>query len=89
MYLAKIVGTVVSTSKNEDLIGSKLLLIKKLNENLELLNGVEIAVDSVGAGVGETVMVVKGTSARNVFNKNSAPIDLAVVGIVDSIEVNR
>lgn len=88
MYLGKVVGTVVSTSKNEGLTGSKLLLIKRLTEKLEPTGNTDIAVDSVGAGVGETVIVAGGSSARRIFDNPNSPIDLAIVGIVDSVEVN-
>lgn len=88
MYLAKVVGTVVSTSKNEGLTGSKLLLVKRLTETLEATGNVDIAVDSVGAGVGETVIIAGGSSARRIFENSNSPVDLAIVGIVDSVEVN-
>ena len=87
MYLAKVIGTVVSTSKDEGLIGSKLLLIKRLSTTNECIGRADIAVDSVGAGVGETVIVAGGSSARKIFNNDRAPIDLAIVGIVDNVEV--
>ena len=77
MYLGRVIGTVVSTSKNETLIG----------ERLEREGSTEIAVDSVGAGTGEIVIVCKGSSARYVFGDGSAPVDTSIVGIVDSVEV--
>ena len=88
MYLGKVVGTVVSTTKNEALVGFKLLVIKKLDEHLGMTDNSEVVVDSVGAGVGEVVLVSKGSSARYVLNKPNSPIDSAVVGIVDSVEVD-
>lgn len=88
MYLGSVVGTVVSTTKNEGLIGTKLLLVKQLNEKLEVVGNTHVVVDSVGAGVGETVIVATGSSARKIFSADS-PIDCAIVGIVDSIEVNN
>lgn len=88
MYLGKVIGTVVSTTKDPNLVGSKLLVVTKLNETLQPTQSSEIAVDSVGAGVGEIVLVSKGSSARYVLNKNNSPIDSAIVGIVDSVEVD-
>lgn len=88
MYLGRVVGTVVSTTKNEALIGFKLLVIKKLDEYLVETKDSEVVVDSVGAGVGEVVLVSKGSSARYVIEREKAPIDSAVVAIVDSVEVN-
>lgn len=88
MYLGRVIGTVVSTSKNENLIGMKLLVVEKLTERLEREGSSEIAVDSVGAGAGEIVIVCKGSSARYVFGSEGiAPIDTCIVGIVDNVEV--
>ena len=88
MYLGRVIGTVVSTSKNESLIGMKLLVVEKLTERLEREGSSEIAVDSVGAGTGEIVIVCNGSSARYVFGNGSAPVDTSIVGIVDSVEVS-
>lgn len=87
MYLGRVIGTVVSTSKNENLIGMKLLVVEKLTERLEREGSSEVAVDSVGAGTGEIVIVCKGSSARYVFGNGSAPVDTSIVGIVDTVEV--
>jgi len=88
MYLGRVIGTVVSTSKNEQLIGMKLLIVEKLTERLEREGTSELAVDSVGAGTGEIVIVCKGSSARYTFANGTAPIDTAIVGIVDTVEVS-
>lgn len=87
MYLAKVVGTVVSTSKNEKLIGTKLLIVEKLNEREVSMGETQIAVDTVGAGAGETVIVCTGSAARKVIDIENAPVDAAIVGIVDAVEV--
>lgn len=87
MYLGRVIGTLVSTSKNESLIGSKLLIVRKINEKYEELSGSEIAVDTVGAGVGEIVFVTKGSSARSIFEGKDIPVDAAIIGIVDSVEL--
>ena len=84
MYLGRVIGTVVSTSKNEHLVGMKLLIVEKLTERLERAGTSEVAMDSVGAG---TVIVCKGSSARYVFGKGDAPVDTSIVGIVDTVEV--
>ena len=84
MYLGRVIGTVVSTSKNEHLVGMKLLVVEKLTERLEREGTSE---DSVGAGTGEIVIVCKGSSARYVFGKGDAPVDTSIVGIVDTVEV--
>ena len=85
MYLGRVIGTVVSTSKNEHLVGMKLLVVEKLTERLEREGTSEVAVDSVGAGTGEIVIVC--SSARYVFGKGDAPVDTSIVGIVDTVEV--
>ena len=87
MYLGRVIGTVVSTSKNAHLVGMKLLILEKLTERLEREGTSEVAVDSVGAGAGEIVIVCKGSSARYVFGKGDAPVDTSIVGIVDTVEV--
>lgn len=88
MYLGKVVGTVVSTTKDHNLVGFKLLVVAKLNETLQPTQSSEIVVDSVGAGVGEIVLVSKGSSARYILDKPNSPIDSAIVGIVDHVEVD-
>lgn len=87
MLLAKVVGTVVSTSKNEKLVGMKLLIIEKLSADLQPSGQTVVAVDSVGAGTGEIVLVCEGSSARYVFGDGTAPVDKTIVGIVDTVEV--
>ena len=87
MYLGKVIGNVVSTSKLESLIGSKLLLVRRIDEKLNEYPTVEIAVDSVGAGSGEIVIVSKGSSARSIFENKKLPVDALIIGIVDSVEV--
>jgi ethanolamine utilization protein EutN len=67
-------------------VGTKLLIVEKLNEKLLPIGATEIAVDSVGAGTGEIVLVSKGSSARYVLGKKESPIDLAIVGIVDNVK---
>ena len=86
-YLAKVVGTVVSTSKNEKLVGTKLLIVDKLNERQESLGETNTAVDTVGAGAGETVNVCVGRAARQVIDIQTAPVDTAIVGTVAAAEV--
>jgi len=88
MYIANVVGTVVSTRKDDHLVGKKILIIQPLNVRYEPDGKCEIAVDSVGAGVGEVVMISTGSSASKVFDSQNSPIDRAIVGIIDSIEVS-
>jgi ethanolamine utilization protein EutN len=86
MIIAKVVGTVISTRKNERLVGSKFLIIEPLKEVCTCDNSRIVAVDNVGAGVGEIVLVATGSAARVCSPMDSAPVDAAVVGIVDDIK---
>lgn len=88
MYLGRVIGNIVSTSKDESLIGTKLLIVQKINEKLENIEGSEVAVDTVGSGAGEIVIVAKGSSARMALNGKAMPVDACIVGIVDTVEVN-
>ncbi|HAK54383.1 MAG: EutN/CcmL family microcompartment protein [Vicinamibacterales bacterium] len=87
MQLARVVGTVVSTQKHETLTGAKLLLVQPVSVDGEPTGLSTLAVDSVGAGVGERVLVVlEGRAAGQALRKRLAPVDAAIVGIVDAIE---
>lgn len=88
MYLAKVIGTVVSTRKDEKLRGNKLMLVKELTEELKTVGKVHIVVDTMGAGTGENVIVSKGSCAKNALDTIDSPVDAVIVGIVDSVEVN-
>ncbi len=89
MHLAKVTGSVVSTQKSVSLVGKKLLLVRRISADGELpphpTQGDEVAVDSVGAGIGELVLLSSGSSARHVFSVPNEAIDLAIVGIVDTL----
>lgn len=87
MYVGIVIGMVVATRKDDHLVGKKLLVVQQTNMKGEHLGGTEVAVDSVGAGTGEYVLVSKGSSARSVFGSPGSPIDAAIVGIIDNIEV--
>lgn len=89
MFLARVVGNVVSTHKNETLEGKKLLLIQRLNLQGESDGSVELlALDVVSAGEGERVLVVQeGSSARKIFGDERMPVQVVVVGIVDRVDI--
>lgn len=89
MFLAKVIGNLVSTKKDERLVGSKLLIIKKINEKEEVEKDTLVAVDTVGAGNGEIVLVITGSGARLLVDNKDTPIDTAIIGIVDYIEVSK
>ena len=81
MIIGKVVGSIIATRKNEKLVGQKLLVIRPL-ENMEEKCEF-VATDNVGAGIGETVLVARGSAARIGCGCTDAPVDAAVVGIVD------
>ena len=85
MQVAKVVGTVVSTKKNDTLVGHPLRLGRVLDNNLMSYGETRIGVSTVGAGVGELVLCVSGAASRNAVGNASAAVDAAIVGIVDTI----
>lgn len=84
MQLARVIGNVVSTVKNTTLEGRKLLVIQVLDGNLGAVGKPLVAVDSVGAGVGELVFWCRGKEASFPFEGSEVPTDCTIVGIVDS-----
>jgi len=83
MQLAKVIGDVVATRKDENLIGIKLLIVQPLNADRQASGRPLIAVDAVGAGVGEHVFFVRGKEASFPFYPVEPPVDAGIVGIVD------
>ena len=84
MQLARVIGTVVATVKNDSLKGRKLLIVQSLNKNLDAQGKPLVAIDSVGAGVGELVFWCRGKEASFPFRREDTPTDCTIVGIVDS-----
>lgn len=90
MFIAKVIGNVVSTQKNEKFCGMKLLLVQPYivkGGRLQVSGSSVVAVDSVGAGVGECVLFTQGSSARLTPITKDTPVDAVLVGIVDALEV--
>lgn len=87
MILGRVIGTVWSTKKDESLTGSKLLIVRQLTLDLKEQAGFTIAVDSVGAGEGEVVLVATGSSARQTAITKNKPVDAVVMAIVDKLDV--
>jgi microcompartment protein CcmK/EutM len=86
MQLARVIGTVVATRKDPRLEGFKLLVVRLQAATGKDEAGYLVAVDTVGAGVGERVLIVQGSSARMAREGQDKPIDAAIVGIVDTVE---
>jgi microcompartment protein CcmK/EutM len=90
MQIAKVVGTVVSTQKHRKFEGAKLLLVQPLNIDDTPRGNALLAVDGVGAGVDEKVLVVlEGRAAGEALGKKGAPVDAAIVGIIDTVTIHE
>jgi ethanolamine utilization protein EutN len=87
MIIGRVLGTVVATRKDERLSGCKLLLVRPVNLQGEDESSYLVAIDTVGAGFREKVLVVSGSSARLAEGMKDRPVDAAIVGIIDTIEV--
>jgi len=87
VYLARVLGTVVSTRKEEEIEGLKLLLLQQCGVDGEPKGAQLVAADSVGAGVGEVVLYASGSSARQTTLTKDRPVDAVVMAIVDEVEI--
>lgn len=95
MILARVEGAIVATKKNTKMTGSKLLLVRPMvidsAKATEFKPGTStlVAVDSLGAGEGEVVLVVQGSSARLAADDKDSPVDAVVIGIVDTVDIGK
>ena len=87
MLMGHVVGTVVSTQKDEGLKGYKLLVVQSVGIDMKPTPSYVIAADAIGCGINELVIVVQGSSARIAEQTKNKPVDAAVIGIVDSVEI--
>lgn len=87
MILAQVLGTVVSTRKDAGLAGLKLLLAREVDGKFQPAGPTVVAVDAVGAGAGELVLIAAGSSARLTEATRDRPVDHVICGIVDAVEV--
>ena len=81
MIIGKVVGSVVSTRKNDNLIGNKFMIVEPI-PSLKVENRI-VAIDKIGAGIGEYVLVAQGSAARVGCGMETAPVDAAIVGMID------
>ena len=88
MLLGKVTGTVVATRKDDNLTGLRFLLVRELNTDMKETGKMVVAVDAVGAGVGEVVLYASGSSARNTTTTKDRPVDATIMAIVDELEVD-
>jgi microcompartment protein CcmK/EutM len=89
VLLAKVIGTVVATRKDPRLVSNKLMVVRSIDPRGKAEGGHLVAVDTVDAGIGETVLVVSGSSARMASGMKDCPVDAAIVGIIDAVEVSE
>ena len=82
MIVGKVVGSIVSTRKNDKLIGNKFMIVEPVHNMKAEVNQI-VAIDNVGAGIGEYVLVAQGSAARIGCGLETAPVDAAIVGIID------
>lgn len=87
MMICRVIGHVWATKKEDRLEGLKLMVVQE--EDGPARKKTYVAADVVGAGIGEQVLVVSGSTARNVFGGDNVPADMAIVGIIDNLEMNR
>lgn len=87
MKLGVVKGNVVATTKDEGLVGMKLLIVQPTDETLKPRGDVIVAVDTVGAGFGDRILFVTGSSARSMLVSKTIPVDASIVAIVDTVEV--
>jgi len=88
MNIGRVVGTVVSTQKDEKLVGTKLQIVKQLGLDCSETGAFVVAIDAVGAGQGEVVLYASGSSARQTPITKDRPADAVIMAIVDTIEVD-
>lgn len=86
MIICKVIGHVWATKKEESLSGLKLMVVR---EDGKKSGDSFVAADIVGAGIGEKVLVVSGSTARKALGKDELPVDAAIVGIIDSLEIEK
>ncbi len=87
MVLSQVIGNIIATQKNEKLVGKKLLIVKAIGLDGKLLEPFVVAVDIVGVGIGEKVLVVNGSSARQTEDTKGISVDSVIVAKVDSVQV--
>lgn len=87
MFLGRVIGTVWSTKKDENLVGAKFLIVREVTLDLKEKERFVVAVDSVGAGEGEVVLVATGSSSRMTNFTKDKPVDAVIMGIVDKLDV--
>ncbi|HKJ81781.1 MAG TPA: EutN/CcmL family microcompartment protein [Ignavibacteriaceae bacterium] len=88
MFLGRVIGNVWSTKKDENLVGAKFLIVRQIDLNMKDKENFVVAVDSVGAGEGEVVLVATGSSSRQTSFTKDKPVDAVIMAIVDKLDIS-
>lgn len=88
MEIARVIGTTISTIKDEKVRGSKLLIVRQTDQTGEVIGKSYVAVDLVDAGVGDLVLTGQGSSARQTYQTKDCPVDAVVIAVIDHLEVD-
>jgi microcompartment protein CcmK/EutM len=88
MLIARVVGTTVSTIKDEKIVGRKLLIVRQTDEKGEAFGKPFVAIDTVDAGIGDLVLTAAGSSARQTVQTKDTPVDAVIMAVIDSLEVD-
>lgn len=89
MEIGKVIGSVWATKKDEAISGQKLLVIDVMKHRRREKSSLLVAADVIGAGVGDMVLICRGNSARMVAGDGKAPVDAAIVGIIDTLDIHE
>ena len=89
MIIAKVIGNIWATRKEESLTGRKLMMVQPAQLDGTVMGNVIVAVDTIDAGIGDMVIVATGSSARQAHSQSNSPVDASIVAIIDILEVNR
>jgi len=87
MLIARVIGTTVSTIKDEKIVGRKLLVVQQTDESGKAIGKPYVAIDTVDAGVGDLVLTASGSSARQTTVTKDRPVDAVIMAVIDSLEV--
>lgn len=89
MIIGRVIGNVWSTRKDERLNGLKLMLVKPIDEKRREIGALMVAADNAGSGIGDMVLITRGGSARACLSQRDIPVDAIIVGVVDSMDLDK